>query len=220
VTATKWHPRVIDLRNQRFGGWTPIAYGHNRNGKCAWACRCVCGRVQLVFAGNLKKNSGSCGCLKSQRIIRRIRTHGMSNTRVFRIWRHMIDRCHKSRDKDFPKYGAKGIKVCDRWRGKTGFAHFLIDMGDPGESSRLTIDRKTNRLGYSPSNCRWANYKVQSRNRSTARFITANGVRRQLAEWAEITGINRDTITRRIDVYGWTPHEAISTQPLRKLKSC
>ena len=56
----------------------------------------------------------------------------------------------------------RGIRVCRRWSGRDGFAHFLEDMGERREGT--TLDRKNAFLGYSPENCRWATAEVQSQN--------------------------------------------------------
>jgi len=69
-------------------------------------------------------------------------------------------------------------------------------MGDrpPGTS----LDRIDRSQPYCKENCRWTDRKTQNRNRSTARFITLDGETRQLAEWAEVLGVNRRLIQARV----------------------
>lgn len=77
------------------------------------------------------------------------------------IWRHMRYRCNNPHSKDYPRYGARGIRVCERWES---FDNFLADMGPkpPG----FAIERKDNSGNYEPGNCIWAPPSVQNQNKS------------------------------------------------------
>jgi hypothetical protein len=79
---------------------------------------------------------------------------------AYQTWRGMKARCYNTNNKYYHKYGGAGITVCDRWR--YSFGAFLEDMGErpPGH----TLDRKNNKLGYTPENCRWATRKSQRLN--------------------------------------------------------
>ncbi|HET9285721.1 MAG TPA: hypothetical protein VFR24_27535 [Candidatus Angelobacter sp.] len=86
--------------------------------------------------------------------------------RTFGIWKEMQARClHKSHDL-YHLYGARGIKICDRWLGS--FENFLEDMGPHPKG--LSIERIDNSKGYSPDNCCWATATVQARNRRTTKL--------------------------------------------------
>jgi hypothetical protein len=58
-------------------------------------------------------------------------------------------------------YGAKGVKMCDRW--VDSFETFLEDMGERPEGT--TIDRINPHGDYEPDNCRWSTPKVQANNK-------------------------------------------------------
>jgi hypothetical protein len=117
------------------------------------------------------QNTTSCGCRALEvrsKIGRANRKHGESKcgsadnqpSREYRAWTGIKERCRNPNNKDFAKYGGRGIKVCERWNK---YENFLIDLGrcPPGYS----IDRIDNDGDYETSNCRWATLSEQNRNR-------------------------------------------------------
>lgn len=118
----------------------------------------------------------------------------------------MIARCYHPSCHKYPRYGGRGIKVCERW--KSSYENFLSDMGERPEG--CSLDRINNDGDYCPENCRWATARQQNRNRSDNRLLTINGETKTLPEWADAAGISRSTFKRRLE-HGWTPEEALST---------
>lgn len=133
-------------------------------------CRCDCGTVKFVTIYALRKgHTQSCGCLQADKTSTASRTHGLSKTRIYRIWSCIITRCTNPNAINYERYGGRGITVCDRWRK---FENFLEDMGEP--SPGLTIDRLDNDKGYSKENCAWRTPTEQARNRRPRRSKAKN----------------------------------------------
>ena len=122
------------------------------------------------------------------------RRHGLSKTKVYHVWKSMIRRCHVSTDKSYPRYGGRGVQVCQEWRDS--FLAFVEHMGPRPDG--LTLDRIDSRSNYEPGNCRWATYKEQARNTRRNHLHTIDGVTRCLAEWCEVLDEPWTTVKKRV----------------------
>jgi len=126
----------------------------------------------------------------------------------------MMRRCSDSRVKQFKDYGGRGIKVCERWSGESGFENFVRDMG-PKPTPRHTLDRYPNNDGdYDPGNCRWATRLEQGSNQRSNRIIEHNGTRATMSEWARKIGIPWQCICWRLNA-GWPVSRALETPSKR-----
>jgi hypothetical protein len=119
----------------------------------------------------------------------------ISDTTEHKIWCGMRRRCNNPRNKLYPYYGGRGIKVCKRWEE---FSKFLADMG-LRPSARHSIDRFPDNDGpYAPGNCRWATREEQMGNRRSCLYVTHGGKTLCVAEWARRTGLTDQFIRRRV----------------------
>lgn len=134
-----------------------------------------------------------------------IAIHGAYFSPEHRIWRGMLGRCRNKNNRSYPRYGGRGIVVCDRW---LIFANFLADMGPRPKA--MSIDRIDNDGPYSPDNCRWATPKMQSNNTGMTYLIEFRGEVKGISEWSRILGLGRTTIQARI-AKGWSHEKALTT---------
>lgn len=134
--------------------------------------------------------------------------------RIYRIWSHLKDRCFCKTNKDYKKYGLRGITICNDWKDKQkGFINFYNWSINNGYKDNLTIDRINNNGNYEPNNCRWVTLLEQARNRRNNKNITYNNETHCISEWAEILNIPRKCLEHRLKK--WSMEQAF-TKPVRR----
>jgi hypothetical protein len=197
---------LVDRLGHQYGDLTVIKRAESYRGNARWTCECSCGRLATYLGNDLRQGKvKSCGCKNPMHITR----HGMAGTPTYKVWQAMKDRCGNPKNARYIDYGARGIRVCERW---LDFANFLADMGAKPDGKSL--DRTNNDKGYEPGNCTWATNSQQLNNRRNNRFVELHGKRQTLTQWANEKGIKWYTMRERMR-RGWTIERAL-TEPVRK----
>lgn len=180
-------------------------------------CVCDCGKKTIVYRNNItRQNTTSCGCRWVEEVANRGihgHTKGGSVSKLYRAWVNMKTRCYNERSSSYSYYGARGIKVCDRWLNN--FENFVNDIGEP-PTNKHTIDRIDSNGNYEPKNCRWLIHKEQCNNRRSNIFINAFGESKRPDEWISDSRcvVDIETIRSR-RCKGWDG-ERIITQKKRR----
>lgn len=197
------------LEGQRFGRLMILRdSGMRRGGNIMYLCACDCGNEILTTLTHLKSgHTQSCGCLQKERTSAASKTHGMSNSRLYRIWANMKSRCLNPNVPCYVNYGARSIGVCEEW--KNSFSKFEAWALSFGYDDSLTIDRIDSNLSYSPQNCRWVDDSTQRNNKRNNHLVTYLGTTLTCKQWSEKTGISDKTIRDRLNRYGWSPGRAL-----------
>lgn len=177
-----------------------------------YPCLCNCGKELFVTPFKLRSgHTQSCGCLHLETLKTASVVHGRTGTRIYRIWRAMLTRCHNENQAQFNDYGGRGIGVCDTWDSPHGFPNFLAEMGEGKKG--WTLERVNNGKGYSVWNCVWATRVRQNRNKRNNKVFTVLGITACTTELCERFGLPYSTVQSRLRD-NW-PVEKAFTQPRR-----
>ena len=106
----------------------------------------------------------------------------------------MLGRCGNPNNPAFHNYGARGIRVCERWLKFENFRDDMLPTWRPG----LTLERTNNNGNYEPGNCYWATWKEQGRNKRNNRLIDTPWGRMTLADAAQRSGVSPATLAWRL----------------------
>lgn len=200
---------MIDLSGRTFGRLLVLERSGSIKTNVAWMCRCECGTETRVSGNRLRSgHTRSCGCLAIEAASERRTTHGMSTTRLFKIWSGMKTRCNNPKSSSWAHYGGRGIRICSVWES---FAQFCAWALANGYADNLSIDRVDVDGSYSPDNCRWATTAEQKLN--TRKNKLPDG--RRVSVVAAANGLKLETVRWRIR-HGWDATVACTTGRLNR----
>ena len=208
--------RAESLVGQRFG-YLVVLRREGRHRKYAvWRCACDCGKECVARSDRLrhgrKKACGISGHHWKEYLKDRPPSFTTQHPDEYASWRKMHERCADKHRHNYKNYGARDIKVCERWKV---FENFFIDLG-PKPTKVHTLERVDNDGNYEPTNCRWATREEQRRNMTCSVYVEHNGQRRLLMDVVAEIGVKRAVVSGRLKM-GWPLDKALLT-PVREKK--
>lgn len=125
---------------------------------------------------------------------------------LYKKWMAMKRRCLNKNEKAYPRYGGRGIKICDEW---LDFQNFDRDMGNTFIKG-LSLERIDNNGNYEPSNCKWIPLKDQAKNKSNVVLYEYKGRKQSIVDWGKEVGIKSETLRARLKKYGWSIEKSLT----------
>lgn len=116
-------------------------------------------------------------------------------TPEYQAWANMKQRCFNPNTRSYPRYGGRGITVCEAW--SRSFEEFFLAVG-PRPTPAHSLDRVDNNGNYEPGNIRWATKQEQTRNREKTLSVRIDGKRLFLADLEHTTGRSAATLRKRL----------------------
>lgn len=179
----------------------------NKNASANFLCDCG-EKITAYTEKVVHKNIQSCGCLRIENQKRGAifigdfnRTHGDSKTRFYKAYSFAKRRCIKKNDKDYSRYGGRGIKFC--WGTyqefkKDMFVSYSKHCADFSIAD-TTLERINVNGDYSKENCTWATRNEQSKNCQNSRKYTYKNRTLIIADWAREFNISRQALRYRLE---------------------
>lgn len=205
---------LIDMSGAKINMLTVLYRAESVRGRTMWHCKCDCGKELDIWAPHLKKGQYSCGCAKSKIISQKMTKHGGTDTKLFRLWIHMKERCSNPNHKSYKDYGGRGISVCPEWKDFPTFRDWAISKNYEEDSDfmKCTLDRIDVDGDYSPDNCRFVSMKEQCNNRRNNHWLIYKGEEHTIAQWSELLDIPQATLYKRVEL-GWREAQILGFEP-------
>lgn len=189
------------MTTERYGRLTLVIKdaGRTGDGHVLSLWRCDCGAETKTAYSRVKTGySKSCGCMAveaSKNNIKHGNRRGSKSSPAYSSWIAMNTRCNNPASKDYVRYGARGIKICERWRV---FENFLADMGPRPDGK--TLERIDSMLGYFPGNVKWGDHFEQAQNRtSSLRWEIKGELFESISHAAKHFGVSEQTVHRWVN---------------------
>lgn len=137
-----------------------------------------------------------------------------AQSKLYRIWCGIRQRCNNPNHASYKNYGGRGITLSKDWSSYDNFYQDVIETYNEhvsihGEKD-TTIDRIDSNGDYCVSNVRWSTQLKQQQNRRNTVYLEYKGKRQSIFDWQRELSLPRGLVQSRIK-RGWTIAEALET---------
>ena len=215
-TQSCWCVRKIATpkKGTKFGRWTTLGEGEVRPIGTQWwrwrfeKCVCDCWEIRFVSYWLLKSwESLSCWCYhreKQKSVARRnFQTHGLTDARIYKIYRGMWARCNNPNRENYNRYWGRWIKCL--W---ACFEDFYTDMYKSYENhvkqyweDNTTIERINSDGNYCKENCRRATREEQANNTRQNRYVVYKWKKITISSFAKELGMDPKKLYAKLRGY-------------------
>lgn len=155
-----------------------------------WECKCDCGNIVVVRKDSLESgHAKSCGCYLQERYKDgHLRIHNSEETKLYKAWQGIKQRCCNPKSREYKNYGGRGIAVCPEWLNNYDvFRKWSLENGfdKSVKGHKQSIDRINVNGNYEPSNCRWTDLTTQNYNKRCTVRVDVYGENLTLKEISE-----------------------------------
>ena len=237
----KLQSQIDECLGKKFGKLIVVSFAGlkntNKEGEhlIMYNCKCDCGGTKgpgtkVVSKKDLKSGAvKSCGCLYEENLDKLHNEtnvkHGFWKDPIYQCYYDMMDRCYNPNNKNYFRYGGRGITVCDEWRQPApyGFLKFKEDMNQlrkdfktNNPEAKITINRIDNDGNYCPANCEWSDMYSQNNNTSRNKHYLYYG------EWYTVAQLitnfapylYHSTLSERIERLGYQDGDEITNSSI------
>lgn len=208
----------MDIIGKRFGKLVVLELDHKTKGVTFWLCRCDCGKMSVVRRSGLLGGTSSCGCREGKY------SHGLSKTRLYRIWCGLMSRLFDESSVNYKDYGGRGITCPETWRTIEGF---IEEMG-PSYIDGFSIERIDPNGNYCKENCEWIPKGEQPFNRTLSTnntsghvgvcyYLLPDGSSYWRASWSDPLINKRESNNFSIKKYGFDEAKELAIAHRRKM---
>ena len=213
------------IKGEKFWRLTALwEYYSNDWGKVTFEkMQCDCGTIKRINRATIRKwRIVSCWCYNRERSTKNLilynKRHWLADTRIYKIYQWVKDRCMNIKNPCYNRYWGRGIKCL--WES---FEDFYRDMWesynthvkDYGEKE-TTIDRIDVNGDYCRENCKRATWREQSYNRECNINVTYKWETLPLKEISKKYWIPYYTLKYRLK--NWlSPDDAINKIKFKKI---
>jgi hypothetical protein len=101
----------------------------------------------------------------------------------YQQWTAMYRRCYNKKNKDYPKFGAKGITVCREWSpqeedGYLNYVNWILSQPNHALLEKgWVVSRIDTAKEYSPLNCDIVTRQVSTQRRQSVKFTARHVIR-------------------------------------------